>query len=527
MTLSLRTNPTWNDPPTDIENHAWSLHDDADSGAGVLTLGYHADSKTDYAETPSTAPQNPGNGDWQYSVTFRRDTTQSQYANLALVSKDIDDYYDEVGGTWGDLIVLTNTGRLVAECTLADGDGEFAGYVRIESANGEITDQNEHTVEFYRTGTYVGLKLDGTEITYSREIYDANYDDLEDVGELYLYFSNDYPLKVGGGTDYNIGGEFGFIGTITAFSYSNEYVAPADICTNSSTVLDNTQYAYLAAEVQTLAWCWKLVRQDNAFFGFTNHDRNIVYNGITYEAATGFVPTAVDSSGALSVDNLDVEGMLTSDRITEADLVAGKYDYAFVEVFLIDWAVPANAPLIVRRGRIGEVSLGDAGFKAEIRGLMQNLQQTFGQVYSVTCRATLGDARCGVALSGYTVTGTVSEATSRTEFDTALAQADGTFDFGRLTWTGGANSGYSAEVRSFASGAFLLYLPMPNAIAAGDTFSVIAGCDRKWSTCRAKFTNGNNFRGEPHVPGEDFAYSTASRKEGGNTVRSAADAGMR
>ena len=302
---------------------------------------------------------------------------------------------------------------------------------------------------------------------------------------------------------------------------------PADICTNGESVLDNTQYAYLAAEVQTLAWCWKVVRLDGVFYGFTSHDQNIVYNGVTYEAATGIVPTAVESSGGLSVDNLDVEGVLTSDRITETDLMAGKYDYAFVEVFLLDWLNPANAPLILRRGRVGEVSMGDTGFKSEIRGLIQNLQQSFGQVYSVTCRATLGDAKCGCALAGYTVAGTVASVSSRTQFATALGQEAGYFDFGVLTFTNGLNAGYSGEVRSFASGTIMLYLPVPFAIQAGDAFNVVAGCDRKYSTCRSKFSNGLNFRGEPHVPGEDFAYSVATRDGSSNTVTNTADAGMR
>ena len=39
-------------------------------------------------------------------------------------------------------------------------------------------------------------------------------------------------------------------------------------------------------------------------------------------------------------------------------------------------------------------------------------------------------------------------------------------------------------------------------VAAGNTYSVIAGCTKRFSEdCVAKFANGNNFRGFPHVPG--------------------------
>ena len=40
----------------------------------------------------------------------------------------------------------------------------------------------------------------------------------------------------------------------------------------------------------------------------------------------------------------------------------------------------------------------------------------------------------------------------------------------------------------------------------GDTFSVVAGCDKKFATCKAKFANALNFRGFPHLPGNDAAY---------------------
>ncbi len=50
---------------------------------------------------------------------------------------------------------------------------------------------------------------------------------------------------------------------------------------------------------------------------------------------------------------------------------------------------------------------------------------------------------------------------------------------------------------------------MAGDIAAGDTFAVTAGCDKLFSTCQAKFANGVNFRGFPHMPGNDFVLSYA------------------
>ena len=54
-----------------------------------------------------------------------------------------------------------------------------------------------------------------------------------------------------------------------------------------------------------------------------------------------------------------------------------------------------------------------------------------------------------------------------------------------------------------------LWQPMAQPIAPGDTFIVTAGCDKRFATCRAKFDNAVNFRGFPHIPGNDFVTAIA------------------
>ena len=56
-------------------------------------------------------------------------------------------------------------------------------------------------------------------------------------------------------------------------------------------------------------------------------------------------------------------------------------------------------------------------------------------------------------------------------------------------------------------------LPPEQPPLPGDAFSVTAGCDKSFSTCRTKFANHLNFRGFPHLPGADFAYSYAAGGE--------------
>jgi uncharacterized phage protein (TIGR02218 family) len=262
--------------------------------------------------------------------------------------------------------------------------------------------------------------------------------------------------------------------------------------------------AHIGGEVTTLATCWRVARRDGVVLGFATHDRALVIDDVTYRGSSGFSPSAVASSNDLSVDNLDVAGALSSSAISEADLRDGRYDFAAIEIFQVNWADLSQGRLVLATGSLGEVSIDDNRFSAEIRGLAQGLQQPAGEAYSPDCRADLGDARCKVNLAGFTVAGAATAATSPRAFtDTARGESDGWFDYGLLTWVTGANAGLSVEVKSFAGGAFTLFDAMPAAIQAGDLYCVRAGCDKRFATCKVKFANVVNFRGEPFVPGPD------------------------
>jgi uncharacterized phage protein (TIGR02218 family) len=92
---------------------------------------------------------------------------------------------------------------------------------------------------------------------------------------------------------------------------------------------------HLAGEVTALATCWSITRRDGEQFFFTDHDRDLVVDGDTYEAASGVLPMSLAQKDNLSIDNMSVVAFLESDRIAEADLVAGLFDEALVSVFLV------------------------------------------------------------------------------------------------------------------------------------------------------------------------------------------------
>lgn len=270
--------------------------------------------------------------------------------------------------------------------------------------------------------------------------------------------------------------------------------------------------AHLLQEVTTLATCWKVTLRDATILGFTDHVADLIISGVTYDAATGYTPSAVQTSASLEVDNLELLGGLDETAINATDLIAGKWDFARVEIFQVNYLDLTMGTLPLRSGTLGQVTRNKSMFQAELRGVSQALTQGIGRLHMPGCDADLGDARCGINLATFpdgTVSGSVSTVVSRIAFlDASLLQPADWFAGGLLTFTSGFNNGFAREVKSFGGGGVItLQAAMPFAVAIADTYSMTAGCDKSLATCQAKFSNTINFRGFPHLPGVDRLLS--------------------
>jgi uncharacterized phage protein (TIGR02218 family) len=285
--------------------------------------------------------------------------------------------------------------------------------------------------------------------------------------------------------------------------------------------------AKLDSGVTTLCRCWVLTRRDGVVMGFTDHDEDIVLDAVTCRAGAGLTASEATQQLGLAVTGAEIAGALADEALTEADLAAGRYDAATVEVFLVDWSEPALRVLL-SKGVLGEVRREGAAFSAELRSLAHRLNEESGRLYTATCNADLGDARCAVDLDdpAFKGSGTVAELAATSSFRAEGLDAfdDGWFAAGKLTFTSGANAGLAMEVkahRATAAGVVLdLWQAMPEPIADGDAFTVTAGCDKRFATCREKFDNAVNFRGFPHIPGNDFVVRYAIAGEPGNDGKS-------
>lgn len=263
--------------------------------------------------------------------------------------------------------------------------------------------------------------------------------------------------------------------------------------------------ARLASGVTTLAHAWRVTRADGAVFGFTDHDRDLIIAGVTFAAATGFRTGATEKGLGAGIDASRIEGALSASAITTGDLERGLWDGARVDVLRVDWTDP-SLRVHLFTGRLGDVRQGPAAFLADLRGLDAVLDVPFGRVYSRFCDADVGDARCGVDLATSAFRG---EGVVATVLDTRTFRAEGVGSFangwftqGRIAWTDGGVGDVAAHRVAGDHVTIELVTPTP-AIAEGAAFVVTAGCDKRAPTCRTKFANILNFRGFPHMPGND------------------------
>lgn len=263
-----------------------------------------------------------------------------------------------------------------------------------------------------------------------------------------------------------------------------------------------------AEEVSHICLLWRLRRRDGIEQRFAALDTDVTWGGATWSAAAPFDATAAEASRSLAAGQMEVAGLLAAPEITAEDLLNGRYDDAEVTVLRVDWSAPWRGAEVVLAGRIGRVSAGQTRFEAELLLPSALLDRPVLDLYTPECRVDLFSPACDLPEATWTRTATITSTVSDTAFvAAAFTDPAGWADYGRVTFTSGANTGAQREVRRHsADGLIELWEPFAAPLAIGDALSIIAGCDKRLATCRDRFANVANFRGFPHVPGTDATF---------------------
>lgn len=287
--------------------------------------------------------------------------------------------------------------------------------------------------------------------------------------------------------------------------------------------MDQGLKAHLATGLTTIAHAWAIERKDGVVLGFTDHDRDLHFDGINFRADTGLSALSLAQSTGLSVDNTEAIGALSDLSIREDEIEQGRFDGAEVRAWLVNWT-DVSQRWLQFRGSIGEISRADGGFQAELRGLTEALNRPLGRVYQKPCTAILGDRDCAfdVLKPGFSID-IALETVERSRvfrwqgFDGFQA---GWFARGRLEVMSGPAAGLWGMVKHDRlegdERIIELWEEIRAPLPAGTTLRISAGCDKRGETCRTKFANLANFRGFPDLPGDDWMMAVP-RSTGANT----------
>ncbi|MFM5953156.1 MAG: DUF2163 domain-containing protein [Novosphingobium sp.] len=255
--------------------------------------------------------------------------------------------------------------------------------------------------------------------------------------------------------------------------------------------------------LETVASFWRVIRRDGVTLGLTTHDRDLWFDGVLHRSAPGMVPSAIRRSADLEPDSAEVQGALSHDSISAADLALGRFDGARVLIGLVDWESLENH--VIYRGTIGSVVEEAGSFSAELESRKRELQRDPVPRTSPSCRAAFCGPGCTLSAARFTHSGEITTASlASNTVSLAPGIGSGSLDGGFLRWLDGPYAGLSMGISSAAGSVLALDTPLDQAVPTGTRVLVREGCDRTIATCATRFANALNFQGEPHLPGNDL-----------------------
>lgn len=281
--------------------------------------------------------------------------------------------------------------------------------------------------------------------------------------------------------------------------------------------------AHLETGHTTLCRAWLITRRDGKRFAFTDHDLPIGFDGVTFKADSGLGAKALAQTTGLSVDNTEALGALSDASIREDDIEQGRFDEAEVLCWLVNWA-DVSQRWLQFRGTIGELKRANGAFTAELRGLTEALNRPLGRIYQKPCTAVLGDAQCriNVGLEEFSrILPVETNKDGRAFIWEGMSDfEDGWFTRGRLDVLDGPARGLWGMIKNDRREGELRIIELWEAIRGdvprGTSVRLVAGCDKRFGTCRNKFANIRNFQGFPDIPSEDWVLAVP-RASGANT----------
>lgn len=156
----------------------------------------------------------------------------------------------------------------------------------------------------------------------------------------------------------------------------------------------------MAARIESgaarLCHVWIVSRRDGKRLGFTDHDRDLEVDEVVCRASSGWTAGAGEASVGMAAGSVSAAGGLDDEALSEADIAAGLYDGAGVELWRVEWDQP-GMKVRLWAGRMTKIRREDGTFVTDLEGPLAALDRVVGGTYGRLCEAVLGDGRCGLS----------------------------------------------------------------------------------------------------------------------------------
>lgn len=266
---------------------------------------------------------------------------------------------------------------------------------------------------------------------------------------------------------------------------------------------------HIASSTLTVAVCVYLQSSIGGLtVGVTSHSADLTglpgYPGVVFKFTTGVAPSRVEHPAELTPSNMEQDLLMLTFGLQEADVLAGKWDYAPCTVMVVNFEALNMGQIVIERGNLARFEQQGPMLRTEVRGLNDRLTQMIGRVTEPTCRADVYDSECKLdaVARGEVYTSTLTHVTDQDTFrDTARTEGAEWFDNAKGSFNNGPNAGFPFHVKTWdaATKTYELYQPMPFLPVVGNSYTIFRGCKKRESDCIAR-ANIKNIRSFPHMP---------------------------
>ena len=260
--------------------------------------------------------------------------------------------------------------------------------------------------------------------------------------------------------------------------------------------------------VQNLSFVLKVKTADKKVFPYTTSNEEIFFNSTEVKRALDFdeVRSSLLTQGKNKI-NINIHGEDIRDQFFGAS--------ATLEL-IGNEKIPGS--LLIFEGIVEDCITSNNITIVSLISIYETLDKSVGEFFSETCRAELGDNRCQKNLKEYTYIGTVVSIVNRRAIEGNHKIPNGKFFLNGIIKFNPTSStkSYSARIINQIGNYLYFLMPPPYEIEVGCQFEVIAGCDKSFTTCRDKFNNIANFRGEPFLNGKNLKLVTRNIEEENN-----------